>query len=190
MVDEVSTKETKKSRWTTRDIMVTAMVAIALGVIYIPLTYFTGWLMAFPLISGFLSGIYKWPIILSAYLIRKPWTALFSAAVAFLVLVPFTPWGIAVLMFIFTLGLPIELIFLTGRYRNFKLWYLVVTGAIAGLVGSIVQFIVVGVGDLSPLLQIVFFMEAMLGGGIIGGGLAKVTGDAVFKTGILDKISR
>ncbi|MBV1767207.1 MAG: hypothetical protein KUA29_02735, partial [Methanobacterium sp.] len=38
--------------WTTRDIMVTAIISIALGVLYIPLTYFTGYLMAFPFIHA------------------------------------------------------------------------------------------------------------------------------------------
>lgn len=177
------------SKWSTRDIMVTVMISLVLGVLYIPLTYFTGWLMALPLLSGFISGIYKWPILMIVYIIRKPWAALLSAAVSFLVLVPFTPWGISVLIFIFTIGLPIEIIFYFNNYKHFNLPYLMFAGAFAGLTGSIVQFIVVGVGNISFLLQVFFFLAAIVGGAVIGGGLAKLSGDAVFKTGAIIKFS-
>ncbi len=170
--------------WTTRDIMVTAMISIALGVLYIPLTYLIAWLTPFPFIVTIVVGIYFWPIIMVAYLIRKPGAALFSALVSFLVLVPFTPYGITVLSMAVLLGVPIEVVLLVGRYK-FRLWNLLLAGAVAGLLYITGQFTAFGLSIISPMLQIVLFVEAMIGGAILGGLIAKWTGDAVFKTGVI-----
>jgi len=183
MTEEVSRQMNRG--WTTRDIMVTAIISIALGLIYIPLTYLTGWAMAFPLTMALIMGIYYWPIIMMVYLIRKPGVALFSTAVSMLVAVPFTPWGISLLMHIITIGLPLEIIFLAGRYKNFKLWYLLLAGAIASLFSATLSFIMYGLANIDLLLQIVYFGGAAISGAFLGGLLAKLIGDAVIKTGVI-----
>ncbi len=77
--------------WTTRDIMVTTILSIVAGLIYIPLTYFTGYLIAFPFLHALVLPFSYYPIFIIAYIIRKPGVALFSAAIAYLVQVPLTP---------------------------------------------------------------------------------------------------
>lgn len=174
--------------WTTRDIMVTAIISIALGVLYIPLTYLIGWLTPLPFIVTIVVGIYFWPIIMVAYLIRKPGAALFAALVSFLVLIPFTPYGITVLSMALLLGIPIEIVLMVGRYK-FQLWNLMLAGAVAGLIYITGQFAVFGLSIISPMLQVVLFVEAMISGAILGGLIARWIGDAVFKTGVISKPS-
>lgn len=175
--------------WTTRDIMVTAIISIALGVLYIPITYLISWLTPFIFIVAIVIGIYFWPIILVAYLIRKPGAAFFSALVSFIVLVPFTPYGITVLMMAVLLGLPIEAALLVGRYK-FKLWSLMLAGAVTGVIYVLGQFVVWGLVNVSPMLQVVIFIEAIISGALLGGLLAKWIGDAVFKTGVISNPER
>lgn len=170
--------------WTTRDIMVTTILSIVAGLIYIPLTYFTGYLIAFPFLHALVLPFSYYPIFIIAYIIRKPGVALFSAAIAYLVQVPLTPRGVTMLMSIFFVGLPVELILLVQRYKNFKLWYLLLMGAICGLFSFAGYFIVMGVGNLTLLLQIVSGVGATLSGAL-GGLLAKWIGDAVIKTGVV-----
>lgn len=184
-------KETKlnnESSWNTKSIMITSMISIVLGVLYLPLTYFTGWLTAFPFIAVFTTGIYYWPIIMMAYIIRKPGVALFSSLIIFMVQVPFTPWGIFMLGFALIYGLPIEAIFLLQRYNNFKLWFLMLIGAVAGLFSAGNRFVAIGLGNVSTIFQISYFIVALICGAIIGGVLAKVVGDAVLSTGTISKV--
>ncbi|NLJ38154.1 MAG: ABC-type cobalt transport system, permease component [Methanobacterium sp. PtaU1.Bin242] len=187
MTEEIS-KRVNRS-WTTRDIMVTAIISIALGVLYIPLSYAIGLLYTVPLLYPFVVGIYYFPIIMVAYLIRKPGVAIFSSMVIHLVTIPFTPWGITMLMSGFFIGLPIEAVFLAGRYKNFKLWYLVIVGAITGLVNATISYVMMGFANISPSLQIVYVIGYMISGAVLGGLLAKFIGDAVFKTGIISNVS-
>lgn len=174
-----------KHGWTTRDIMVTAIISIALGVVYVPLTYLAGWMEAIPYLSIISTGVYFWPIIMVAYLIRKPGTALLSACIIFLIQVPLTPWGVLMMVFVLTIGMPIEFIFLISRYKNFKLWNIIFTGSFTGLITVLFRFIVHGWGNMTPLIQLSFIIAAIFSGGLIGGGLAKLIGDAVIKTGII-----
>ncbi len=175
--------------WTTRDIMVTSIISVTLGVIYIPLTYVVGWSMTVPFAYALMMGIYFWPIIMVAYLIRKPGAALYSALVTSIVQVPFTPYGVTALLNIVGIGLPVEIILLVSRYRNFKTWYLMLTGIVCAMVNGILYFIMLGLVNSPPELQIIYFMEFMIGGAIFGGFLAKIIGDVVIKSGAIPSIS-
>ena len=182
MTEEISRKMNRG--WTTRDIMVATILSLVAGVIYIPLTYFTGYLIAFPFLHALVLPFSYYPILIIAYITRKPGVALFSAAIAYLVQVPLTPWGVAMLSSIIFVGLPVEVILLAQRYKNFKLGYMLLMGAICGLFSFAGYFVIMGVGNLTPLLQIISGVGATLSGAA-GGLVAKWIGDAVFKTGVV-----
>jgi len=187
MAEKVSRKINRG--WTTRDIMVTAIISVTLGVLYIPLTYVVGWSMTVPFAYALMMGLYFWPIIMVAYLIRKPGAALYSALVTSIVQVPFTPYGITALLNIVGVGLPVEIVLLTSRYRNFKTWYLILTGIVCALINGILYFIMLGLTSIPLELQIIYFIEFIIGGAILGGFLAKITGDLVIKSGAIPHIS-
>ena len=68
-------------KWSTHDIMVTAILSIVLGLLNIPLTYLGSYLIAFPIVFPIMMGIGFFPLILVAYLIRKPGSPYTRAAI-------------------------------------------------------------------------------------------------------------
>ena len=84
-------------KWSTHDIMVTAILSIVLGLLNIPLTYLGSYLIAFPIVFPIMMGIGFFPLILVAYLIRKPGSVLLSSFIIMAVGVPFTPYGVVML---------------------------------------------------------------------------------------------
>src|SRR5690606_38333242 len=118
--------------WTTRDVLVTAIFSLIIGVIFIPMAYLGSLLGSFSFIKVIYNGICFWPIIMVTYLMRKPGVALYSAAVTFLVPMIATPMGIMMLIHILTVRLPIEVVFLATNYKKFELRYLMLAGALCG----------------------------------------------------------
>lgn len=175
------------NKWSTHDIMITAMMSVALGTLYVPLTYFAGWSTNFPFLDIYLTGTYYFPILMVGYLIRKKGSALLSAFIIFLIQVPFTPWGILMIYFAVLLGLPIEIMFLIKKYSNLKLWYLMLIGGIVGILGSINQYFVIGLGVVSLPLIIYYFVVSFIAGSIWGGALAKFLSDKILQTCVLSK---
>ena len=111
-------------KWSTHDIMVTAILSIVLGLLNIPLTYLGSYLIAFPIVFPIMMGIGFFPLILVAYLIRKPGSVLLSSFIIMAVGVPFTPYGVVMLGQVLMYGLPLEIVFLLGRYRHFESWFM------------------------------------------------------------------
>ncbi|BDZ71307.1 ECF transporter S component [Methanobacterium petrolearium] len=185
MVEESSRK--MNYRWTTKDIMVTAIISVAMGFIFIPISYLNGYTASFPLILAATQGICFFPTLMIIYLIRKPGVALFSTSVCMLITVPLTPWGLAMLLDILTIGVPLEIIFLVTRYKNFKLWYMMLAGVITSGLQAVLCFVMYGMGNMTILLQIIFFIEALISGALLGGLVAKLIGDVIFKTGVISK---
>ncbi len=54
-------------KWSTHDIMVTAILSIVLGLLNIPLTYLGSYLIAFPIVFPIMMGIGFFPLILVSY---------------------------------------------------------------------------------------------------------------------------
>lgn len=171
--------------WTTRDIMVTTMLSIALGVVLIPLIYITGYLVAVPIVRGLIYGLNFFPVILVAYLIRKPGVALFSAFIISIIQVPFTPGGVMMLMLALFFGAPVDAVLMARGYKNFSLGYLILVGAVTGFVNAIVAFMLGGLVNLSVLVQIAYIGCTTISGALLGGLLAKLIGRAVVNTGVI-----
>lgn len=168
--------------------MVTAIISLVFGVLYIPLTYFAGWSTNFPFIDIYLTGSYYFPIIMIGYLIRKKGCAFFASLIIFLVQLPFTPWGVLMLYFALLLGLPIEIMFLIKGYKDLKLWYLMLMGGVVGLLGSTNRYFVIGLGNITLLLLIYYYLVSFICGALWGGALSKFLSDKVIETGIMSKI--
>ena len=80
----MSTQTTQKKKrglaaWTTRDLMVTAVIAIAFSVILLGTTYLSGILMAInPAFISILAGLYYTPVVAAMYIVRRPGTAVLA----------------------------------------------------------------------------------------------------------------
>lgn len=173
--------------WKTRDIVVAAALAVPLGVVY------AGWLLGWaaaqvvPEISHLLGGLYVVAGVLVGYVLRRPGAALLGEMIAALVEMPFTPYGAIVLWLGLLQGIGIEAVFAVTGYRRYGLPTLMaagVAGALAVLFGRF--YVAFGYASLDPLVQLLRLAATVVGGALLGGLLARLVGDALARTGVLN----
>jgi energy-coupling factor transport system permease protein len=176
-------------QWRTRDFIVAAAIAVPLGLIW-SFAYGFVWLTARgiqPLLGDVFDGFYIIGGVLVAYIIRKPGAALLGEMLAALIEIPFTGFGAVVLWLGLLQGLGVELVFLATRYRRFDLLVLMLAGAMGALLAVIgYSYVTEGWLGLEPGLQILRIILKLLGGALLAGLLAKVIGDALVQTGVLN----
>jgi len=130
--------------WRTVDIVVTAVLGVAFGVV------FWGWnllnstlatpLDFFPPIQGLLNGVYLMPGVVAGLLVRKPGAATFASTLAAAVsLLLGSPYGGIIVVYGLVQGLGAELGFLLTRYRSFGWATAVLAAATAGLATSLLD---------------------------------------------------
>src|SRR3954449_10439705 len=125
-------------RWRTVDIVVTAVLGVAFGVV------FWAWNLlgelAVPPVSGLLNGVYLMPGVVAGLLVRKPGAATFASTLAAWVsLLLGSPYGAIIIFYGLVQGLGGELGFLLTGYRRFGWGTAVLAGVTAGLSTSILD---------------------------------------------------
>ena len=132
------------ARWRTVDIVVTAVLGVAFGVV------FWAWNLAFGPLSaplaflaplvGILNGVYLMPAVVAGLLVRKPGAAVFASTLAAAVSLLFgSPYGGIIIVYGLVQGIGGELGFLLTRYRSFGWGTAVLAGITAGLSTSIMD---------------------------------------------------
>jgi energy-coupling factor transport system permease protein len=121
------------SRWRTRDIVVTAVIAVAFGIVFWAWntiwTPLDGVFAIAPWAKDLLYAVWLVPAVLAPLIVRKPGAALFAEMVAAGVSsILGSPWGPDVLLSGFVQGAAAELVFAFTLYRS---WSLPVLGAAA-----------------------------------------------------------
>lgn len=126
------------TRWRTRDIVVTAVIAVAFGVVF--WAWDTVWNVAAPLFGAFkpleyvISGVWLMPAVIATLIVRKPGAALFAELVAAIVSALLgNVWGMDVVLSGFVQGTGAELVFAFTLYRSFGLPVALTAGGIAGV---------------------------------------------------------
>jgi energy-coupling factor transport system substrate-specific component len=126
------------ARWRTVDIVVTAVLGVAFGVV------FWAWNLAFGPLSaplaflaplvGILNGVYLMPAVVAGLLVRKPGAAVFASTLAAALSLLFgSPYGGIIIVYGLVQGIGGELGFLLTRYRSFGWGTAVLAGVTAGL---------------------------------------------------------
>jgi energy-coupling factor transport system substrate-specific component len=184
------TAKTGLRAWTTRDLLVVAVIGIVAAIVLMGVNYFATVLMAVnPIFGSVLSGVYFISIIIPLYIVRRPGAAILGTLVYGLASAPLHPFGWAVSLFAVIFALPVELVFLLTRYRNYRLWVLMVAGA----AGCLLSFVMTGLyGDYASLalpVQLITLGLFLLSGALLGGWLAKVLADSLMKTGVLNSFA-
>jgi energy-coupling factor transport system permease protein len=168
------------------DILVTIVIAIAFGIVYIvwgSLYYVVKpiGLHADQLIYG------MWFIAATvAYLvIRKPGVALLAEiAAASGEFILGSPWGLTVLLYGVVQGLFAEAVFMLFRYKKYNL-AVVVMAAIASCLGSVIMDFAYGeIGDLAAWNLILFLVARFLGSILFAGVFAYYLVSALEMTGV------
>ncbi len=134
----------RATRWRTVDIVVTAVLGVAFGVVFWAWNLVFGVLAEpldfFPPLSAVLNGVYLMPGVVAGLLVRKPGAAVFASTLAAAVsLLLGSPYGGIIVVYGLVQGLGGELGFLLTRYRGSGWGTAVLAGATAGLSTSLLD---------------------------------------------------
>ncbi|MBG6084219.1 ECF transporter S component [Zhihengliuella flava] len=185
----------KTTTWRVADIVIAAVIAVASGVI------FWAWNMtyagleflwaAFPPASGLVVGMWLFPGVLGALIIRKPGAALFCEVIAAVISAFLgSQWGVTVLLSGLIQGLGAELVFASFRYRRFGLWVATLAGGAAGLFGTFNDaFIMAWFPEYTLAMKLIYMGCGVVSGLLIAGALSWVLTRAIAKTGALSSLA-
>lgn len=179
------------AEWTTRDIVVTSTLAIAIGILWVGWTWVWNLGQGIPVIGlyfgDFLNGFWMIGGVLVAYIIRKPGAAIAGEMIAAITEIPLTPWGALVPVILGLLqGAGAEAVFAATRYRSFSVITLCVAGIVAHLFGMLYSFWVSGYGAFEIQVIVLLIVVRIISGAVLAGIPAKLVGDALVPTGVLD----
>src|SRR3954453_10960966 len=126
------------ARWRTVDIVVTAVLGVAFGVVFWAWNLLAA--LAVPPVSGLLNGVYLMPGVVAGLLVRKPGAAIFASTLAAALSLLFgSPYGGIIVVYGLVQGLGGELGFLLTRYRSFGWGTAILAGATAALSTSLLD---------------------------------------------------
>jgi energy-coupling factor transport system substrate-specific component len=195
MTHPVNTVPAARRSWRVVDIVVAAVIAVASGVI------FWGWNLAyagigglflfFPPASSVVTGMWLFPAVLGALIIRKPGAALFCELVAAVVSAFLgSQFGLTVLASGLIQGLGAELVFALFLYRRWDLVTALLAGAGAGLFGGINDaFIFNWFPEYTSAMKLVYVAGTTLSGVVIAGLLSWLATRALARTGALSALA-
>jgi energy-coupling factor transport system substrate-specific component len=134
------------TRWRTVDIVVTAVLGVAFGVVFWAWnllwaatgTAFT----AFPPAQAFMYGVWLLPAVVAPLIVRKPGAALFAETVASIVSALLgAQWGVQVVLYGLIQGLAGEVGFAVFRYRRFGWVQAVLAAVLAGAAAAVLDLV-------------------------------------------------
>jgi len=131
-------------RWRTVDIVVTAVLGVAFGVVFWAWNLVFGVLAEplgfFPPLSAVLNGVYLMPGVVAGLVVRKPGASVFASTLAAAVSILLgSPYGLIIVWYGLAQGAGAELGFLLTRYRSFGWGTAVLAAITAGLSTSILD---------------------------------------------------
>jgi energy-coupling factor transport system substrate-specific component len=134
------------TRWRTVDIVVTAVLGVAFGVVFWAWnllwaatgTAFT----AFPPAQAFMYGVWLLPAVVAPLIVRKPGAAIFAETVAAIVSALLgAQWGVQVVLYGLIQGLAGELGFAAFRYRRFGWVQALLAAVLAGAAAAVLDLV-------------------------------------------------
>jgi energy-coupling factor transport system substrate-specific component len=180
----------KKARWTTREIVVAAVLAVAVGVIF--WAWGLLWSMAIEAIPYLpvrylFVGVWMIGGLLVPYVVRRPGAALLGELVAaFVSMALGNQWGGATMLSGLVEGLGAEIVFAALLWRNYSLPVMLGAGALAGIFSFILDSFFYGYwAQFSVNMILLAAVAATLSGAVLGGWVSKLLGDALARTGVL-----
>ncbi|WP_449539270.1 ECF transporter S component [Ferdinandcohnia sp. Marseille-Q9671] len=172
------------------DILVTIVIAIAFGVIYI--LWGSLYYLVKPLglhADQFLYGMWFIAATVAYLVIRKPGVALLAEiAAASGEFILGSPWGLTVLIYGVVQGLFAEMVFMAFRYKRFNI-AVVVLAALSSCLGSIIMDFAYGeIGDLAAWNLTLFLVARFLGSILFAGIFAYYLVKVLEMTGVTNLV--
>lgn len=177
-------------KWKMKEVVLAVILSVACGVIY--LGWSTLWIpisaLVGPVGAGFMFGIWVIASPIVAYIIRKPGTAFIAeVAAAAVELLTGSHFGLSALLVGVFQGIGSEIAFALFRYKRYNLFTLMLSGALAGVLGMVYNLLANGFGYYTTDVFFATLAIHMISGAILGGWLGKVVVDALAKTGVLEQ---
>ncbi len=176
-------------KWKLRDIVVLAVVAAVLGVVWM------GWTYAYELLKGPLKALHpglKYLLVgfwftggtVIPYLIRRPGAALAGELVAAGVQGLITQWGWTSLLWGLVQGAGSEAVFLATGYKRWSLPVFIAAGAAAGVFSWVLDFFYENYAALGALTWLIQILSASISGAVLAGLFAWRLGKGLEKAGV------
>ena len=181
-------------RWRVVDIIVAAVLGVAIGLVFVAWNYLGGtgrhFLGAiFPPLKGLLSGVWLLGGVLGGLVIRKPGAAIFVEMIAALVPALIgNQWGITTLLSGLLQGLGAEVIFLIFFYRVWKLPIAMLAGALAAAAEWVYE-IIAWYADTTTTFKGLYLVAMMISGALLAGILGWLAQRGLARTGALDRFA-
>ncbi|QQE80211.1 ECF transporter S component [Alicyclobacillus sp. SO9] len=174
--------------WKLRDIVVTAIIAVIGGAVYMGWDYLTNLFLGAlgPTGQGIFNGVWWIAAALTGYILRRPGAAflggLLSAVVEFAL---GSPYGASAIISGLVQGGGAEVGFMLTGYRKWNVWSAILAGSIGG-VGNILQWWFQYGGDKVAVGSVIgYSVTTILSGAIVAGLFPKWVGDSLNKAGVL-----
>lgn len=179
---------TKTNAWTLRETLIVAVLGAVFGVLY--LGWVQVWLIAQaifgPVTMDVVMGFWFIVSMIAAAITRKPGVALISEVLAAGTQILLgSPAGLILLLTGLVQGAGAEAVFAATRWKRYSLPVLMAAGVGAAVFSFVYTWIRFDYGALEPGLLVVMFVLRCLSGALLGGLLAWVVVNALYKTGVL-----
>lgn len=185
----------QRTRWRVVDIVVAAVIAVASGVIFWAWSagygLFSLAFVAFPPAAALLTGMWLFPAVLGALIIRKPGAALFCELLAAIIeSLLGSHYGVTAIISGLLQGLGGELIFALFLYRKFTLPVSLLAGLSTGLFAGLSEaYILAYYTEYTDAMKLFHVVATAVSGLIVAGLLSWWATRALAKTGALSKLA-
>lgn len=190
-ITDITPTEAPDTRWRTRDIVVTAVIGVAFGVVF----WFWGLVWNGPLevlssvalpVRDLGYAVWLVPAVLAPLVIRKPGAAIFAEMVAAGVSALLgSTWGADTLLSGFVQGAGAELVFAATRYRNWTFPVLALA-ALGSAAAAWIHDWIIWYPTIDPTIQIVRGVFMAISAVVIVAGGSILLHRALKRAGVLE----
>ncbi len=176
------------SQWKTRDLIITAVLAVALGVLMWVWTIVyegPGTALLTGVGANLLYGVYFLPGVLIPYIVRKPGASLLGSTLAAAVEIMGTQWGLPAIIYGVLQGAGAEVVYAARGWKDYRLVILMIASLASAAFGFVFEYWQYSYAQLEPLVQAAYVALRIPSALILAGWLGKALADALARTGVL-----
>lgn len=138
-------------------------------------------------LGGLFEGVWLMGGIFFGYIIRKPGSALLGETIAAVVEGLISQWGFSAIVSGFWQGLPVELLFLATRYKNWSRVNCALAGALSALGGYMVTYFWYGYSTFTLSYNLLQLSCNVISGILLGGLFSRYLANRLAKAGVLNQ---
>jgi energy-coupling factor transport system permease protein len=175
------------AQWKTRDLIITAALAVALGVLMWvwSVLYQGGETILTKVGANVLYGVYFLPGIMIPYIVRKPGAALLGSFLAAAVEMVATQWGLPAIIYGVLQGLGAEAVFAARGWKDYGFVTLGAASILSAVFGFVFEYWQYSYSQLEPIVQAAYFLLRIPSALVLAAWLGKTLADSLARTGVL-----